>query len=156
MEYQIVSRPAFRIVGLRTPLPTDAEEGFLLVPKFWGEAGPHIPELYPLMNSDIPGVLGVSTCHREQDNYYYIAVATQEPAPEGMWAEESPACTWAVFSGIGPMPEAMQSLQKRIVAEWLPESGYEWAQAPDIEVYLSARDAEEPAFQVWLPVAKKG
>ena len=154
MEYQIVSRPAFRIVGLRTPLPSDVDEGFLMVPRFWAEAGPRIPELLPLMEEDIPGVLGISTCQKEQDNFYYIAVATQRPAPEGLWEEEIPACTWAVFTGHGPMPETMQELQKRIVSEWLPESGYEWAQAPDVEVYLSRQGEAEPRFQVWLPVCR--
>lgn len=152
MEYQIVKREAFRIVGFRTPLPADVEEGFLLVPKFWGEVGHRVPELCALMNADPAGVLGVSTCHREQDNYYYIAVASTAPALEGMYEETIPAATWAVFTGKGAMPDAMQALQQRIVSEWLPESGYEWAQAPDIEVYLSAPGAEESAFQVWLPI----
>lgn len=35
MEYQIVTKPAFRIVGPRMPLPTDTEEGFDCVPQFW-------------------------------------------------------------------------------------------------------------------------
>ena len=65
-----------------------------------------------------------------------------------------PAATWAVFTGTGQQPTAIQELQKRIVAEWLPDSGYEWAQAPDVEVYLSEPGAEEPQFQVWLPVQK--
>lgn len=69
-----------------------------------------------------------------------------------MWEEEIPACTWAVFPGSGAMPQAMQTLQKRIVSEWLPESGYEWAQAPDVEVYISRPGEAENRFQVWLPV----
>ena len=41
------------------------------------------------------------------------------------------------------------------MAEWLPDSGYEWAQAPDVEVYLSEPGAEELQFQVWLPIQKE-
>ena len=48
MEYQIVKREAFRIVGFRTPLPMDVEEGFQVVPRFWGEIGPRVGELIPL------------------------------------------------------------------------------------------------------------
>lgn len=152
MEYQIVTKPAFRIVGTRMPLPKEAEEGFLKVPDFWAQEAHRIPELCALMDGSVEGLLGVSTCHREHYNYYYIAAATSAPVPDGLWEEEIPACTWAIFTGGGPMPDAMQTLQKRIVAEWLPESGYEWAQAPDVEVYLSRPGETENRFQVWLPI----
>lgn len=154
MEYQIVRREEFRIVGFRMSLPMDAEESFQMVPRFWGEIGPRIGALIPLMDPETPGLLGVSTCHREEENYYYIAVASNALAPEGTHEWTVPAATWAVFSGTGQQPTAIQELQKRIVAEWLPDSGYEWAQAPDVEVYLSEPGAEEPKFQVWLPIQK--
>ncbi|GAB6085189.1 GyrI-like domain-containing protein [Alkaliphilus crotonatoxidans] len=50
----------------------------------------------------------------------------------------------------------MQSLQKRIITEWLPTSGYEYADAPDIEVYTDG-DQQSPTYQseIWLPVVKK-
>ena len=154
MEYQIVQREEFRIVGFRMPLPMDVEEGFQAVPQFWGETGPRIGALIPLMDPGTPGLLGVSTCHREEENYYYIAVASNAPAPEGTYEWTVPTATWAVFTGSGQQPTAIQELQKRIVAEWLPDSGYEWAQAPDVEVYLSEPGAEELQFQVWLPIQK--
>lgn len=153
MEYQIVKREAFRIVGFRTPLPTDVEESFQVVPRFWAEVGPRQAELFPLMNGEAAGMLGVSTCG-EEENSYYIAVASSAPVPEGMHEWMVPAATWAIFNGTGRLPEAMQNLQKRIVSEYLPDSGYEWAKAPDIEVYLN-RPGEESRFQVWLPVIKR-
>jgi len=54
------------------------------------------------------------------------------------------------------MPQAMQELQKRVVAEWLPTSGYEYADAPDIEVYPEG-DTLSPTYksEIWLPVVKK-
>ena len=154
MEYQIVGKDAFRIVGFRTPLTMDVEESFQAVPRFWGEVGPRIGELIPLMSPEMPGVLGVSTCHHEAENSYYIAVASNAPVPEGLYEWTVPAATWAVFTGQGQAPMAIQELQKRIVSEWLPDSGYEWAQAPDVEVYLNGPDAAEAQFQVWLPVQR--
>jgi len=154
MEYQIVGKDAFRIVGFRTPLTMDVEESFQAVPRFWGEVGPRIGELIPLMSPEMPGVLGVSTCHHEAENSYYIAVASNAPVPEGLSEWTVPAATWAVFTGQGQAPMAIQELQKRIVSEWLPDSGYEWAQAPDVDVYLNGPDAAEAQFQVWLPVQR--
>lgn len=106
------------------------------------------------MDPGTPGVLGVSTCHHGEETYYYIAVASAAPVPPGMYEWTVPAAEWAIFSGQGRQPIAIQELQKRIVTEWLPGSGYEWAQAPDIEVYLSAPGEEESRFQVWLPVQR--
>jgi AraC family transcriptional regulator len=54
------------------------------------------------------------------------------------------------------MPNAIQQLQTRILTEWLPTSGYEYADAPDIEVYTEGdTSAPDYAAQVWLPVVKK-
>ena len=83
----------------------------------------------------------------DAENYYYIAVASTRPAPEGMHEYVVPACTWAVFPGRGSMPAAMQELQKRVVSEWLPGSGYEWGQAPDLEVYLDDGLSGESSFE---------
>ena len=153
MEYQIVQKEAFRIVGFHTTVPKDQEESFQAVPRFWGEVGHRLGELIPLMDPASPGVLGVSTCHLD-DSFYYIAVASGAPVPEGMEEWTVPAATWAVFSGTGQQPTAIQELQKRVVTEWLPDSGYEWAQAPDVEVYLNQPGAEEQRFQVWLPIQR--
>jgi len=154
MEYQIVKREAFRVVGFCTPLPADMEESFRRVPEFWGEAGPRLPELLSLMNGDSMGVLGISTCE-DKDNDYYIAAASSAPVPAGMREWTVPAAAWAIFTGKGQPPAAVQELQKRIVSEWLPDSGCEWAQVPDIEVYLDPPGGPESRFQVWLPVTRR-
>jgi len=68
--------------------------------------------------------------------------------PEGIEAWTVPAAAWAFFTRSSQPPAAVQKLQKRVVYEWLPDSGYEWAQAPDIEVYLDPTDVEATPFQV--------
>ena len=45
---------------------------------------------------------------------YYIAAASDLPVPDGMSETIIPAGVWAVFECVGPLPQAMQSLQKRI------------------------------------------
>lgn len=152
MEYQIVKREAFRIVGFRTLIPTDLDESFQAVPKFWAEIGPRQAELFPLMNGEPAGILGVCA-YGEEKNYYFIAAASSAPAPEGMYEWTIPAASWAVFSGSGRLPEAMQDLQRRIITEYLPDSGYELGRAPDIEVYMN-RPGEESRFQIWVPVVR--
>ena len=87
---------------------------------------------------------------------YYIAVATEQTTTEGMEKFIVPAANYAVFECTGPMPMALQELTTRIYTEWLPNSGYELAEAPDIEVY-SEGDNSAPDYksEVWVPVVKK-
>ena len=100
------------------------------------------------------GILGVSACMGEDQWAYYISAASTQPVPEGMTEYMVPACTWAIFPGCGAMPNGIQELEKRVVSEWLPGSGYEYADAPDIEVYLEPNPVNAK-FEVWVPVKKK-
>ncbi|WP_058304444.1 AraC family transcriptional regulator [Gorillibacterium timonense] len=159
MNYRIESKASFRIVGVNEQMDINLEENFTKVPLFWQQTAQSgmLPQIIGLMNQPPFGVLGVSTCMNGTDLAYYIAVASDLPAPEGMASYEVPAATWAVFECIGPLPHAMQELQKRIITEWLPTSGYEYADAPDIEVY-SDGDQQAPTYrsEIWLPIVKKG
>jgi AraC family transcriptional regulator len=64
-----------------------------------------------------------------------------------------PEATWAIFAGKGTN-SSIQELERRIVTEWLPTSGYEYGNAPDIEVYISP-NPEDAVYEVWIPVVKK-
>ncbi|WP_165253041.1 hypothetical protein [Adlercreutzia sp. ZJ304] len=48
------------------------------------------------------------------------------------------------------------ALQHRILTEWLPSSGYEWASKSDVELYFGPNmTAEDYKSQVWLPIEKR-
>ncbi len=155
MEYRIEKKEAFRIVGISAPLQAEIEQNFETVPKLWGKAAQDgtIARLAQLMNSRPMGVLGVSVCNTEADRWrYYIAVASTAEA--GEFEEYTVgAFTWAIFSGQGT-GLSIQELERRIVTEWLPTSGYEYASGPDVEVYLDP-NPENTAYEVWIPVVKK-
>lgn len=157
MNYRIEHKDAFRIVGVMRHFCTTIEGSFEQVPMFWGEVSSNgdIEKVIETGNAEPCGVLGVCTCMDGRDFDYYIACASNKPVPEGMDEYVVPACDWAVFECIGPMPNAMQQLQTRIITEWLPVSGYEYADAPDIEVYTQG-DMQSPDYrsEVWLPVKK--
>ena len=61
--------------------------------------------------------------------------------------------TWAVFSSEGE-GTSIQDLERRIVTDWLPTSGYEYADGLDVEVYLNA-DPMNMKYEVWIPIVKK-
>lgn len=158
MEYRIIKKDAFRIAGIKAKLEKDVDASFAAVPVLWQRAAEEgvLPRLLGMMNKEPMGVLGVSACMDSSEQWeYYIAVSTDCGDLENDMAEYLvPACTWAVFAGQGRMPMAVQDLEKRIVTEWLPGSGYEYADAPDIEVYLDD-DQINGKFEVWLPIVKK-
>ena len=161
MNYKIVTKDAFRTVGVRLHTSMDTEKCFVEVPKFWQKNTENgmVYKVLSLMNQPPMGLLGVSACMGANDFDYYISVVTDLPIPEdnsGLEEYIVPATTWAVFECIGPMPQVMQELQKRIITEWLPTSGYEYANAPDIEIYYEGdQKAANYRSETWLPVMKK-
>ena len=156
MEYRIEQKEAFRIVGLSAPLKENLEENFQVVPQLWAKAAQEgvVPKLAAMMDTPIKGILGISACVGKSW-YYYIAAASNLPLADTGFVEYTvPACTWAIFPGTGSMPDSIQTLEQRIVTEWLPTSGYEYADAPDVELYLTS-DPQNATFEVWVPVVKK-
>ncbi len=111
-----------------------------------------IQKLASIMDSEPAGLLGVSVCSDREQWKYFIAVSTSKE-DSGFETYTVPAAIWAVFPGEGTNL-SMQDLERRIVTEWLPASGYEYGNAPDIEVYLNA-DPQNAKYEVWIPVVKK-
>lgn len=154
MEYRIEKREAFRIVGVSAALDKELEKNFAVVPQLWGRAASDgtIPRLAGMMDGQPAGLLGISACGDGEDWRYYIAVASSQSA--GDFEEYTvPAATWAIFPGEGTNV-SLQDLERRVITEWLPTSGYEYGSAPDVEVYLNP-DPENAKYEVWIPVVKK-
>lgn len=156
MNYRIEKKDAIRIVGIAEPLEKEIEKNFEMVPNMWGKAAANgtVAKLASMMNGDPMGILGVSACNEKENWFYYIAVASDQPVWDNFTELIIPPSTWAIFPGEGNMPYSIQELEKKIVTDWLPTSGYEYANAPDIEVYISP-DPQNPKYEVWIPVVKK-
>ncbi|MCC0720103.1 MULTISPECIES: AraC family transcriptional regulator [unclassified Clostridioides] len=156
MNYRIEKKEAFRIVGVSQRLHTELEKNFEIVPKMWQQSALDgtIQKLLPMMNSQLKGVLGVSVCNDSEEWKYFISVASTASIDDTLDEYTIPSFTWAIFSGEGQCPQAIQELEKRIVTEWLPTSGYEYENGPDIELYLNP-DPQNAKFEVWIPVIKK-
>lgn len=154
MNYRIETKEAFRIIGVSAPLDKEIEKNFMVVPKMWQDAAVKgtIQKLAGMMDAPPRGLLGVSACNDEEQWKYFIAVSSTKESG-GFEEYMVPASTWAIFSGTGTS-QSLQDLEQRIVTEWLPASGYEYADAPDIEVYLNP-DPQNAQYEVWIPVTKK-
>ncbi len=154
MNYRIETKDAFRITGMSVPLNKDIEKNFAVIPSKWQEIAMDgtLQKLIGMMDTEPMGVLGVSTCNDTEPWRYYIAVSTKKTG-EDLEEYMVPAATWAIFPGEGTN-QSIQELERRIVTEWLPTSGYEYGNAPDVEVYLNP-DPQNAKYEVWIPVVKK-
>lgn len=154
MNYRIETKDAFRIVGVSVPLHKDIEKNFAVIPQKWQEISMNgtLKRLIDMMDTPPMGVLGISLCNDTEAWRYYIAVSTSQEKNEFEEYLVS-AATWAIFPGEGTN-QSIQELERRIVTEWLPTSGYEYGNAPDVEVYLNP-DPQNAQYEVWIPVIQK-
>ncbi len=137
------------------PLSQEIEDNFKSIPKFWNDKCSEgiIEKLSGLIKNEPMGVLGA--CVHEKDNMrYFIAVSNKDAINHGFDEYKVPASTWAIFTGEGIIPTAIQSLIKSIYTDWFPTSGFEYANAVEIEVYLND-EHQNSKFEVWIPVIKK-
>ena len=152
MNYRIEERESFRIIGKRASLPSEIDACMQEIPLLWEKLGTEDSSALFRANDTLPrGILGVCTPPKDGRIVYYIAAASSLPAQAGMEEFTIPACTWAIFPCTGSLPDAIQELLKRITAQWLPSSGYDYADAPDIELYFE----DSGRCEIWIPVVKR-
>ena len=157
MHYRIEDKETIRIVGVRIPLTEDMENNQGIVPPFWEKVlrSEQFSTICDMANQSRHGVLGITAYQNQDEIYYYIGAATDESVPNGMFEYQIPAATWVVFELSGPFKESIQNIFKRFLTEWLPFSGYVYAELPDIEVYPSGGCSQGGYSEVWIAVKKE-
>lgn len=159
MDYRIVQREAFTVLGKSFQTTTRDGENTREIPKFWKDshADGTVAKIAALgKNQDTLGICYGAQPGGEVFNYA-IAVETDRTESEGEYDFiQIPAATWAVFTSTGPMPGAIQDVWVRIYQEWFPATDYEQAEIPDFELYPPGNPwAEDYRSEVWIPVIKK-
>jgi AraC family transcriptional regulator len=159
MNYAMVEKESYPVVGKAIRVSCKNGENSREIPKFWQQS--HETGLVDRLDNLNDEVETIGICmdfdEVKEELTYMIAVRnTDDHIPDGLEERVIPAATWAVFESIGPMPDAIQKVWKRIYSEWFPASAYEHAGGPELEVYPIA-DASDENYrcQVWIPVVKK-
>lgn len=163
MNYRIVNKEAFRIVGMMKRVPIQFEGVNPEIAAMWQSLTPEkIQQLKALSNIEPTGIISASThfsegrMQEEGELDHYIGVATTAACPDNCEALEVPALTWAVFEAVGPFPETLQDVWGRIYAEWFPTSNYEATPGPEI-LWNESKDTTSLKYrsEIWVPVKKK-
>lgn len=154
LDYKIIKTNSFRIVGKKIHTTMEAGKSYMDIPAFWQEIQKtgEIPEFLAMMNEQPFGLLGVSDYNpdlNESTFNYYIGVSSNAGTKSGQDELMVPEMTWATFPHQAGNPEEMQEFQRKIVIDWLPTSGYEFASGPDLEVY-----GQDNTVETWIPVKK--
>jgi|SRR5690625_745542 len=159
MDYRIVEKGAFSVVGKSIRTKTIGGENHQRIPEFWKESNQngYVEEL--IQNAGALGLLGICTdFDSKQENLTYLIGAEKksESLPDNWEESQIPAAIWAVFPVRGAMPDAMHKIWERIYAEWFPATGYEHTGGPEMEVYPSDDDpySERHYSEIWIPIRK--
>jgi AraC family transcriptional regulator len=158
MDYQMIDKAAFRVVGKSIRVSTEDGENLRRIPQFWDECHQDrtCKQLCRLAGKDEMFGICADFDREMKEMTYMIAVTAPDSETEGMSERVIPAATWAVFQSVGPMPDAIQKVWQRIFSEWFPATGYEHADAPELEVYPPmVGKPEDYRCEVWIPIIKK-
>lgn len=158
MDYKIVEKDAFKVIGAANKFKYDS--AFTDVPLFWNE---HIAQ--GKLN-DICGMYGINIDENMGGNEFEYLIADdyskEKEGLEGYVVKTIPKFTWAIFPCYGPGPEAIQTTNKKVFSEWLPNSrDYEIAAGYNIEMYNDPSKYEKGILdenyysEIWIPVKKK-
>ena len=163
MQYTIEKMPAMKVIGFHRKITPN--QAYRECPAFWEE----IQQKYfskltdgsPVsraITENCIGEFGICMEHIPCENFGYMIAGPYRggPVPEEMVLRTIPETTWAKFTCIGSLPEALQSVNTKIWQQWLPNSPYRIAGDPVIEWYDDA-DPQSPDYhsEIWLPVCKK-
>lgn len=152
MDYRIIRKDAFKVL-VKTKVFT-AENCEKEIPKFWTKY------FSDGSQKQVCGMLGI--CEQEKTGSgefrYGIGCECESTSiiPDGFEMWTIPAYTWAIFKCVGPMPDTIQNMWKRIYSEWLPQAEYELISDYDIELYTDGNNqSEDYVSEIWIPVKKK-
>lgn len=157
LDFRMEKKEGFRILGVSCPLDEDLEKNFEKLPRMWDQALSNgtLGRLLLYMDGQPSGLLGVSVHHTDKWKYLIAVSSSKTPQmEERLDSYLFPDALWAVFTGKGTN-QSLQELERRVITEWLPSSGYEYAEIPDVEVYLKA-DPNDCEYEYWLPVIPAG
>jgi len=162
LNYRIVEKESFKLAGFKRRVPMVFEGINPEITKMTGLLTPEIVERLKLISNVEPrGMLSASANFSEDrmeekgELDHYIGVATSINEPTEFDELNVAAGTWAVFESVGPFPETLQTIWGRIYSEWLPSSGYEVVEGPEI-LWNESPDTSNPAYrsEIWIPVKK--
>lgn len=164
MEYKMIEKPAFNLVGVAKKVPMQFEgvnNAILELAQSITEE--QRKEMHALQDTEPRQIVNASYdadanfTKEEGDLTHLIGVLTsKEEVSEHLVKVPVPASTWAVFPAEGPFPATLQDITARTYSEWLPASDYEIVNLPGFSFTKMDPNKEGYAYsEIWMPVRKR-
>lgn len=118
MNYRIIDKGSFTIIGKQTRISAVYGENFKQVPGFWHKCMNDGSYEWICSKAGNLGVIGASTDLQNFNkgffNYTIGIEKINEVLPRGYTSVNIPPATWAVFESVGSLPEALHDIVRRI------------------------------------------
>ncbi|MFH9292829.1 GyrI-like domain-containing protein [Streptomyces sp. NPDC017520] len=160
MQYKLVEKDAFRVVGRKARVPLIHEGPNPAIAEFIRGIGrEELDRIAALSDQEPAGIVGVSDqldpsrAEGTELDYYHGVVASAE-APEDLDALDVPAGTWAVFESEGEFPQALQYLWRDVFTQWFPSNPYTSRPGPEILRVRLTEEGKRAEAELWIPVER--
>lgn len=165
MDYRIVEKDAFYIMGARGRIPLIYNGSNPHTANVWKKLSQEdLLVLTEYSGAEPKGILNVYANYEDKTEEgtgldLYVGIVMQEPMPERFRTRfdvlNVPASIWAVFTTVEKKSCETQETWARIYSEWLPSSGYEYTGGPELLWYESYDFSKEDfRTEIWVPVKK--
>jgi AraC family transcriptional regulator len=159
MDYRIIDKDEFTVVGKSIKTSTVNGENNRNIAAFWNESNRNGFTKELAKNCGELGLLGICIDfdnQQEKLTYLFGAEKNIDQIPSDWQERQIPSATWAVFPVNGAMPDAIQKVWERIFSEWFPSTGYQHAGGPEMEVYPTDADpsSEDYYSEIWITIKK--
>ncbi|MCX5203424.1 GyrI-like domain-containing protein [Streptomyces sp. NBC_00237] len=161
MEYRVVEKDAFRVVGKKARVPLVHEGMNPAIADFIRGIGKDVMARVEALSDQQPeGIVGVSDdlagsrAEGTELDYYHAVVSSAADVPEDLDSLEVPAGTWAVFESSGAFPQALQYLWRDVFTAWFPSNPYRSRPGPEILRTRLNADATQAEAELWIPVER--
>ncbi|MDR0297463.1 MAG: GyrI-like domain-containing protein [Streptococcaceae bacterium] len=156
---KLETKPSFGIVGYRKSTSVENNANLSDIPRFWRElTAAQQQALSQILIAGHAGMIGVSANEKKGHFDYWLAVVSLKNAVSADRFErlEIPEANYAVFSVKGALPEALEQAWREIYQDWLPQSGFQLANRPQIEWTPAGKtQSQDYGCEIWLAVEAK-
>ena len=166
MEPKMLKKPAVKLAGFALKTRSKEGENNKAIPEFWRAYMSDGRQKKLHGESFLESHTEYGACFPENPESgefeYVIGVEVKEgrAVPEGYHACVIPEALYAVFSTPPAVPEkfssAIQGTWVYIFSEWFPNSGYEFGEGVDFELYDERNMGEAGhVCEIYVPVVKR-
>jgi AraC family transcriptional regulator len=157
MDYRIVEKESFQVVGTGIRVTMAGGQNKNDITHFWSEVNGNGVTRQICEQTGMDELMGMCIEFDHPNETFTYFIGAESDHDSGIFdSKKVGAATWAVFTSVGPMPNAIQHVWQKVYSEWFPSTGYEHAGGPEFELYPPGNVLDDDyRCEVWIPIKKK-